>query len=505
VELVGELRRLALILALSMAIAVPVVACITIPETGYGARLLELWRELRGSAPRSRLLVSVEEVVSLGLFIFVIATMVVDMRYRHFSAFAALAVIALSGTVPAQRLIESVDWPLIVFLIGSLCFAAILRKLGVFTYVAAHMVRLSRGRATVLVALLCFLAWFTAMVVDEVTSVVYVVMIVLELGRLLRVDVEELAVLSVLATNTGSAALPVGNPIGIYIAFSTGLTVADFVRRALPVSALCLGLLLLVFRALRGSYLRDLQRRVSERREYLEAFVTARTADLTPRERLSRIYGLLLLVSFLVTVSASPRLAEFLSATSGTYVDANALLSLVPYLFIVLTLPFVELPEYGEVIARGVEWPSIAFFMALFMLGYSLTWSGAMVKLAYAITRLGEVLGGGVAGVGAVVLVLSAGLSAVLDNLSLVVALTPALKLIANVLGARGLYWFLLFGGVFGGNLTPVGSTANIVAVSILERRARRSVSWGRWVRLAAPVVVAQCTAALVWAILTAG
>jgi Na+/H+ antiporter NhaD/arsenite permease-like protein len=104
-----------------------------------------------------------------------------------------------------------------------------------------------------------------------------------------------------------------------------------------------------------------------------------------------------------------------------------------------------------------------------------------------------------------VVLVLSAGLSAVLDNLSLVVALTPALKLLTNVLGVRGLYWFLLFGGVFGGNLTPVGSTANIVAVSILERRARRSVSWGKWVRLAVPVVATQCAVALVWAILAAG
>ena len=125
-----------------------------------------------------------------------------------------------------------------------------------------------------------------------------------------------------------------------------------------------------------------------------------------------------------------------------------------------------------------------------------------MVKLAYAITEVAEVLGGGVAGIGAVVLVLSAGLSGVLDNLSLVVALTPVLKLLASVLGAQGLYWPLLFGGFFGGNLTPVGSTANIVAASILERRAKRSVSWGRWVKLAAPVVVAQCAVALAWAIL---
>ena len=132
-------------------------------------------------------------------------------------------------------------------------------------------------------------------------------------------------------------------------------------------------------------------------------------------------------------------------------------------------------------------------------LGFSLAWSGVMIKLAYAITKVAEVLGGGVAGVGTVVLLLSAGLSGVLDNLSLVIALTPAIKLLATILGAKKLYWFLLFGGVFGGNLTPVGSTANIVAVSILERRVRRSVSWGSWVKLAVPIAIVQCAVALAW------
>ena len=495
----GELCRLVLILALSAAVAVPVVTLIRVPEAGYGGKLLELWKGLRGSTPADQSAVLLEEVISLGLFIFVIGTLVLDMRYRHFAAFAALATVALSGTVPAQKLVESVDWHLIVFLIGSMCFASILRRRGVFTYIAAYVVKLSRGRAVLLVSLLAVLAWFTAIVVDEVTSIVYITMIVLELGRLLRVDVAELIILSVLATNTGSAALPIGNPIGVYLAFTAGLTATDFVRRALPVSALCLGVLLLIYGVSRGSYLRYLQRRISERREYLEAFTTAKTVDLTPRERLTRVYGLALLISFLAAVSVSPYLAELLSATSRVYVEANALLSLIPYLFVVLTLPIVELPEYGEVVAKGVEWPSITFFMALFMLGFSLAWSGVMVKLAYAITKVAEVLGGGVAGVGAVMLLLSAGLSGVLDNLSLVVALTPALKLLVSILGTRGLYWFLLFGGVFGGNLTPVGSTANIVAVSILERRARRSVSWSRWVKLSVSIVIVQCAVALAW------
>ncbi len=504
VRLVGELRRLVIILAFSMAVAVPVIAFIRVPETGYGGELLELWMKLRGSALVNRPALLLEEVISLGLFLFVAATMVVAMKYRHFAAFMALAIVALSGIVPAQKLIESADWPPVLFLIGSTCFAAILRRAGVFTYMAAHIVKLSKGRAKVLVALLAVLAWFMAVVIDEATSIVYVVTIVFELGRLLRVDVEDLVILCVLATNTGSIALPVGNHVGIYLAFSTGLTAADFVLKALPLSALCLSLLLVIYLALEGSYVRYLQRKVFERRESLEAFTTTRIVDLTPEERFLRIYGVLLLVLYLIAVSLSPQLAKAISKASGVSVEANALLSLLPYLFLVLAFPLAEVSEYGEVIARGVEWPSIAFFMALFMLGYSLTWSGVMVKLAYAITQVAEALGGGLVGVGTVVLILSAGLGGVLDNLSLVVALTPALKLLASILGTGDLYWFLLFGGVFGGNLTPVGSTANIVAISMLERRTRRPVSWGRWVKLATPVVVVHCAVALAWAILAA-
>lgn len=491
--------KITAVLAVCFLLSSFIVTLINLPHDGIGGELRKTWEDIRGGLAIEAPTAIFEGILSLGLFLFVISMTAMDMRYRHFLAVLAVSLVAFMGVTPPQKLVENVDWALIVFLVGSMSFATILRKLGVFTYLAAHLVRLSRGNPFLLVSLLSLLAWFTAMVVDEVTSIVYVVMIVLELGRLMKVDVEDLVLLTVLATNTGSLALPVGNPIGVYVAFTAGFTASDFLRHALPLSLLCFVTTLFAFISLRGSFMRKLKSAIVARHGMLDAFITTKIVDVTQKERVARVYGVVLLVLFLFTVSASPIIAQALSHLSGTSVDPNSLLALVPCLFVVLTLPVAEVPEFGEIIAKGVEWPSITFFMFLFMLGYSLTWSGAMVRVAYVTVTLSQLLGPGPEPLFIIMMLTSAFLSAFLDNLSLVVAMVPAIRLIVDVTGFRELFWSVLFGGVLGGNLTPIGSTANIVAVSILERRRRGKVSWSKWLMTSLPVFVIHCLIASIW------
>ncbi|MCS7099510.1 MAG: SLC13 family permease [Sulfolobales archaeon] len=494
--------KISLILVSCFALSTLAVMSVSIPSTGIGGELRRTWESSRGGVSIESPSAVYEGAVSLGLFLLLITLTALDMRYRHFLAILAVSAVVFLGVAPPQKLVGSVDWALIVFLVGSMSFATILRKIGVFTYLAAHIVKFSRGRPLPLLALLSALAWFAAMVVDEVTSIVYVIMVVLELSRLLKVDPEELAILVVLTTNVGSLALPVGNPIGVYIAFTTGFTPRDFILSALPLSALCFLATVLLFSLIRARYVRELALATASRSEMLEAFITTKLVDIEPRERRARTYGVALLLAFLVTVSITPLIAELLTFLSGFYIDPNSLLALVPCLFVALTLPVMEVPELGEVLAKGVEWPSIAFFMFLFMLGYSLTWSGAMVKIAYSIVSISQLINPSALSLFDMLMVASAVLSAFLDNLSLVVALVPAIELIVRIAGFRELFWSILFGGVLGGNLTPVGSTANIVAVSILERRRRVKISWARWMKISLPIVVAQLVLASTWSLL---
>jgi len=98
-----------------------------------------------------------------------------------------------------------------------------------------------------------------------------------------------------------------------------------------------------------------------------------------------------------------------------------------------------------------------------------------------------------------VLLLSSTGLSAVLDNLSVVVTYTP-IVIMFNRLGITNIlsYFALLFGGVFGGNYTPIGSTANIVALGLAEKH-RVKITWRKWLKLAVIPTTLQVVVALLY------
>jgi Na+/H+ antiporter NhaD/arsenite permease-like protein len=96
-------------------------------------------------------------------------------------------------------------------------------------------------------------------------------------------------------------------------------------------------------------------------------------------------------------------------------------------------------------------------------------------------------------------LVFSAILSAFLDNLSVIVALTPVARAYYTMTQSSVFYWVLLYGGVIGGNFTPKGSTANIVAWGLAER-SKAKLSWGFWLKTAIVPTLLQLIVTLTYA-----
>lgn len=82
-----------------------------------------------------------------------------------------------------------VEWRLILFLIGSMIFAYILRTLGVFRFIALVILKASRGSPTLFVLIMSLISWFLAIAVDEATSIIYIVMLLLDLRKLIKKDV----------------------------------------------------------------------------------------------------------------------------------------------------------------------------------------------------------------------------------------------------------------------------------------------------------------------------
>jgi Na+/H+ antiporter NhaD/arsenite permease-like protein len=156
-------------------------------------------------------------------------------------------------------------------------------------------------------------------------------------------------------------------------------------------------------------------------------------------------------------------------------------------------------PDIDQVL-KDVEWSTLLFFAALFVLVGGIEASGLLNQVATAVTGLAQT---DLLVSGLVLIWGSAILSAVVDNIPFTIVMIPVI----HSLGASGvdispLWWALALGAGFGGNGTPIGSTANVIAVKLSER-TRNPITTQLWLRTGLPVMVAVCIVASVLYALT--
>jgi Na+/H+ antiporter NhaD/arsenite permease-like protein len=177
-----------------------------------------------------------------------------------------------------------------------------------------------------------------------------------------------------------------------------------------------------------------------------------------------------------------------LNLGDGTALVAEALL-------VVGFIVFYEQEKGRLLVERGIDWWTLLFFMFLFANAACLEYTGVTTKLGYVILGFARQLAGAgaaaasVTGAATVLVLWFSGLaSGFVDNLPIVAALVPVVKdLIRTGLPhASILWWALLFGGCFGGNLTVIGSTANLVAIGAFEKVSGKSVRFRDWIKLGA-------------------
>lgn len=323
--------RILVLLVFFSSVSYVLMSFVRLPGDGVGNEIVRFWCSVRSNIPTEECWSYInsthgiyEQVMSLSLFLLVVGLAVTSMKLRYFAAFFSVALITFVAVVPPQELIAGIEWRLILFLVGSMVFAYMLRRLKVFEYIAIGLLHLSKGSPYLLVLYLSLFAWFLALAVDEVTSIVYVMMLVRDVRKITKYDIRPLAILSVLATNTGSMALPVGNPIGIYVSFEAQITVSEFIQRALPLSFLSLIVMLALSVILLRKYLTQLAPRLSKKN--LDFMVTRFYANVTRSELAQIMHGIAILVGFLMAVALNSPISTLISRLGGFYVDPHSLL-----------------------------------------------------------------------------------------------------------------------------------------------------------------------------------
>ncbi|MFH0935798.1 MAG: SLC13 family permease [Candidatus Omnitrophota bacterium] len=412
-----------------------------------------------GLNPHQVLAVSIFSVSILGTLFFW------DLRLSF--AFLGVSVLLATRTIDLENLIKHSSLEIILFLVGMMVLIGLLKDAGFFAWIVSLILRVRNLSARKFILVISVISALLACAIDEVTSIIFIVAAVLEICDYFEVDPVPFVIIAVLATNIGSAGTVLGNPIGILIATKSGLTFEDFILKAFPLAIVCL----VAMMSLVMFWYRDTIRKLDQKIKELGANEMLISLISVPPDRQTRkalmIFGLTL-----AAIAFSYRFDLLLG------LEPNTILLVVPLVSAAIIMIWKH-DKARDFIEKDVEWWTLLFFLLLFAQAGTLKYTGATDVLAKKIINL---TAGHIHHLTSVTLWVSVIGSSILDNVVLVAGFIPVVQGFQELNpGLQVLWWALLFGGCLGGNITLVGSTANIVAIGILEKEKNIRMNFFRW------------------------
>lgn len=388
-------------------------------------------------------------------------------EFRLTFVFIGTSILLITKTIDLNILLEYSSLEVILFLVGMMVLVGLLKEAGFFAWIVSIILRIRNLTAAKFLVTISVVSALSACVIDEVTSIIFIVAAILEICDYFEVDVTPFIIIAVLTTNIGSSGTTLGNPIGILIASKSGLTFEDFLIKAFPVMIVCLFAATLLTMWWFRKQISELDSKIKElgANDILVKLISV------PPERNLKI-GFAIFGLTLILISFHHRLEVLWS------LKPNTILFVAPLLASGGAMIWRH-DRARKYIEKDVEWWTLLFFLLLFAQAGTLKYTGATDVLAQHLLR---VTGNSVNILTGVVLWFSAIGSSLLDNVVLVASFIPVVQGFHGLnMNVEKLWWALLFGGCFGGNITLIGSTANIVALGILEKEKNIKIRFFQW------------------------
>ena len=394
-------------------------------------------------------------IAGIAIFVATYALIATERIHKTIAAMAGGVAMILLGVVSQERAFEEIDFNVIFLLAGMMILAAIIRKTGVFGWLAVRAARLAGGDPYRVLVVLSLITAIASAFLDNVTTVVLVGPITLFLAARMGLSPFPFIVSEILASNIGGASTLIGDPPNILIGSAAGLDFTDFLVHMTPLAAILLAVYLVAAKWLfRGQLTLD-----EERRDALLALDERQMISDPKLLRQSLLVLAATLVGFVVhgIVHIEP----------ATIALAGA-----------VTLMVVAREDPHEIL-REVEWPTLFFFIGLFMLVAGVIEIGLIDAVAQLIT---EVTGGVLAPTTILVMWASAILSGVIDNIPYTATMIPVVAQLSSGHDTDALWWGLAIGADLGGNATIIGASANVILASMSEREGHK-ISFGAFLR----------------------
>ena len=415
--------------------------------------------------------------IALGIFILTYVLLLSLPNYRSYVALASAVVFVVIGIMPLGSVLGEIDWNVLMMIAGTMGTVALFIESKMPNLLADLIMEKVPTVKWAVIALSLF-AGIVSAFVDNVATVLMVAPVALAISQKMKISPVPVIISIAVASNLQGAATLVGDTTSILLGGYAGMNFMDFflfhgkmgMFWVVQLGAIAATVVLYFM-------LRKLNQPV-------EAMGRTKVEDYFPTVLMAGTVVLLILASFLPVKPAV----------------TNGLICVV--LFLIGLVRRMALERSSAPAARyfkEIDWQTLLLLAGLFVVIASIREAGVIDAIAQLFVKLGS---GNMFVIYTLIVWVSVLLSAFVDNIPYVATMLPVVTNVSVMLGVEPylFYFGLLCGATLGGNLTPIGASANITGIGIL-RKAGYEVSTGDFLKIGIPFTLAAVTTGylLIW------
>ncbi len=403
------------------------------------------------------------EVIAIVVFVVVIGLIISEKVNSAAAALAGAMALVVTGVMSAHKALSYIDFNTIGLLVGMMVLVAIIRQSGLFEYVAIKAAKMVHGDPWKIMIAFILLTAVLSGILDNVTTVLLVGPMTIAIAKMLEINPVPFLMTQILASNVGGTATLIGDPPNIMIGSAANLSFVDFLKNTGVAVVLVIVFMIVMMRF------------VYKKAIEVEGLDTSKIMNLDPDKSITDkpllIKGIVVIVLVI--------LGFILHDQIGMETSVIALTAAA----VMLIIGGVNVDNA----IQDVEWTTIAFFMALFVVVGGLTETGVIKQVAAVII---ERTAGHPDMMMLILLWASALLSSFLNNIPFIATLIPlVLALKADGMDAEPLWWAISLGACLGGNGTMIGASANVV-LSDISTKHGYPITFKSYLRVGMPFML---------------
>lgn len=403
------------------------------------------------------------EVIAIVVFVVVIGLIISEKVNSAAAALAGAMALVVTGVMSAHRALSYIDFNTIGLLVGMMVLVAIIRQSGLFEYVAIKAAKMVHGDPWKIMIAFILLTAVLSGILDNVTTVLLVGPMTIAIAKMLEINPVPFLMTQILASNAGGTATLIGDPPNIMIGSAANLSFVDFLKNTGVAVVLVIVFMIVMMRFV---YKKEIE---------VEGLDTSKIMNLDPDKSITDkpllIKGVVVIVLVILGFIFHDQIGM---ETSVIALTAAA---------VMLIIGGVNVDNA----IQDVEWTTIAFFMALFVVVGGLTETGVIKQVAAVII---ERTAGHPVMMMLILLWASALLSSFLNNIPFIATLIPlVLALKADGMDAEPLWWAISLGACLGGNGTMIGASANVV-LSDISTKHGYPITFKSYLRIGMPFML---------------